>query len=57
MNIYVVRPDVGEQFKLLNISLEMSTTIAPLSLISEEKRDEIISIIQGNVHVNTVVFL
>ena len=52
-----MRPDVGEQFKLLNISLEMSTTIAPLSLISEERRDEIISIIQGNVHVNTVVFL
>ena len=43
----------GEKFKLLSISFGMSTT-APLSFISEERRDEIISIIQGNVHVNTV---
>ena len=43
----------GEKFKLLSISFEMSTT-APLSFISEERRDEMISIIQGNVHVNTV---
>ena len=45
-----------EKFKQLNISFEMSTT-APLSFIFEERRDEMISIIQGNVHVNTVFSL